>query len=253
LFKTISKGSFAAIGSPKSFAVLHADFLNQVYLNRHPVGQDVPLTTSTPALNMPTKAGVWEAPASLRDADGQALTTRSGETLMLVRVGIMKKALQDAGKFTLAQLRLICVPKGSGTEALAGQGQAVYPIGYVGAGGRLEKKSLTELITIQASQVSDRTQQIDFAFYVPTGLTPSMIAFKSNNLEKVSAVVSGEDIPAPVFFGGRSPSSENQAEPEARSRRSERSARSSSANEERRGSGLSPAGQALTGGALEGN
>ncbi|UCD48580.1 MAG: hypothetical protein JSW27_13720 [Phycisphaerales bacterium] len=253
LFETVSKGSFAAIGTPKSFAVLHADFLNQLYLNRHPVAQDVPLMTSAAALSIPTKAGVWEAPATLRDSDGQAVTARSGETLMLVRVGIKKRALKDAGKFTLSQLRLICAAKGSGADALAGQGQAVYPIGYIGSGGRLEKKSLTELITIQASQVPDTSQEIDFAFYVPTGLTPALIGFKGNNLEKVSAPVSGEDIPSPVFFGGSSPASENRGEPEARSRRPEGGSRSSSADEERRGSGLSPVGQALTGGALEEN
>jgi len=252
LFGTISKGSFAAIGSPKSFAVLHADYLDQLYLNRHPVAQDVPLTTSTPALTIPTKAGVWEAPATLRDTEGQAPATRSGETLMLVRIGIKKSALNDAGRFTLSQIRLICVPKGSNAQPLAGQGRAVYPVGYIGAGGRLEKKSLSDLITIQGSQVPDKTKEMDLAFYVPTGFSPSAIGFKGNNLEKVSAPVSGEDIPAPVFFSGDSPS-QGQNEPEARSGRSQRGSRQAPADEERRGSGLSPVGQALTDGALEEN
>ncbi len=217
LFGTISKGSFAAISSPKSFAVLHADYLNQLYLNRHNVSKDVPLTTATAALSIPPKAGVWEAPATLRDTDGQALPARGGETLMLVRVGIKKKALQDAGKFSLSQLRLICVPKGNSTEPLAGQGQVVYPIGYIGPGGRLEKKSLNDLVTIQGSDIpdNDKSKPIDFAFYVPTSLSPSVIGFKGNNLEKVSAPVSGEDIPTPVFFGGTSSSSESATEPEA--------------------------------------
>lgn len=253
LFGTVSKGSFAAISGPKSFAMVHADFLDQIYLNRHAVARDVSLATSTPALTISTKASVWEAPATLRDTEGQAPETRGGETLMLVRVGIKKSALKDAGKFTLSQLRLICVPKGANAAPLAGQGRAVYPIGYIGAGGRLEKKPLTELINIQASQVQGNTQEIDFAFYVPTGFSPSAIGFKGNNLEKVSAPASGEDIPAPVSFTSSSSSSAGGSQSEGRRGRSRRGSQQPPAQQEGGGSGLSPVGQALTEGALEDN
>ena len=185
----------------------HANFLDQVYLNRHSVAQDVPLKTKTAALSIPSRAGIWEAPATLRDTEGQALPPRSGATLMLVRVGIKKSALSDAGKFTLSQLRLICTPRGTNAGPLSGHGQPVYLIGYVSAGGRLEQKSLTDVITIRASDVPDSSKEIDFAFYVPAGMSPALIGFKGNNLEKVSAPVSGEDIPSPVFFSGASASS----------------------------------------------
>jgi hypothetical protein len=251
LFGTISKGSFASLSTPQSFAVLHADFLNQLYLNRLPLSQDISLRTSKAALSVPSKAGVWQAPATLRDSEGQTVQAQHGETLMLVRVGIKKNALQDAGKFTLSQLRLICVPKTGSAEPLSGHGQAVYPIGYIGAGGRLEKKSLGELITINSSDVQDSSKDIDFAFYVPTGLSPALIGFKDNNLEKVSSPVSGEDIPRPVSFDGSTAPDNDEAEPEEAEApaRSEKSSSSSRGG----GSGLSPVGQALTGGHLEEN
>ncbi len=253
LFGIISKGSFASLGSPQSFAVLHADFLNQLYLNRHKVGQDVPLRTSTPALSIPTKAGVWEAPATLRDSEGQNLPARPGETLMLVRVGIKKSALKDAGKFSLSQLRLVCVPKSGGAEPLAGSGQTAYAIGYVGSDGRLEKKSLSDVITIQSDQVEGKARDIDFAFYIPTGLTPALIGFKGNNLEKVSRPVSGEDIPQGARFGESAPPSDGAPASDASNAPPRRRGSSSSRQERRQGSGLSPVGQALTGGALEEN
>lgn len=253
LFGTVSKGSFASLSKPQSFAVLHADYLNQLYLNRHKPPQSVPVMTDKPALNVPRQAGIWEAPATLRDTEGQALPARGGENLMLVRVGINKSALKDASKFTLSQLRLICIPKGNTDNPLAGQGQAVYPIGYMGPGGRLERKSLGDLITIQSSDVPKNVRNIDFAFYVPTHLSPSLIGFKLNNLEKVSAPVSGEDIPQPDPFGATASPTENRPEPDTSAAEPRPDARRPSSDEGRRGSGLSPIGQTLTGGALEDN
>ncbi len=228
LFATISKGSFASLATPQSFAVLHADYLNQLYLNRHNIGQGISLETSRPALRVPSRAGVWEARPTLRDADGQALPARPGETLMLVRVGINKNALKDAGKFSLGQIRLICVPKSANGDPLAGQGQVVYPFGYIGANGSVEKKPLNDVITIEAGKGDDKAVNIDLAFYVPSNLTPALVGFKGNNLEKLSKPVSGEEAPQPVPLGGSvpPPRTENapgpQATPEAASRGADR-------------------------------
>jgi len=247
LFGTVSKGSFAALGEPKSFAVLHADYVNQLHLNRHK--KDVPPMTSKPALSLPAKAGLWEAPSALRDTEGQALPARSGERLMLVRVGIRKNALQDAGKFTLSQLRLICVPKGSTESPLAGQGQAVYPIGYIGTGSRLKLKPLHDVISIQSSNVKG----IDFAFYVPTQLVPTLVGFKLNNLEKLSTPVSEEDAPEPIPFDGSAKPAESSSEPDNSQVESRPNARPPASDEGRGSSGLSPPGRFLTDGALENN
>ncbi len=211
LFSTISKGSFAAIGTPKSFAVLHANFLDQIHLNRMKGSVDVSLLTRAPALSVPSRAGVWEAPNTLRDAEGKPLPARPGEDLMLVRVGIRKSALKDAAKFTMSQLRLVVVPKG-GTRSLAGQGQAVYPIGYIGEGGRLEQTSLTEIISIQPAQVEGNAKEIDFAFYVPSQMVPMLIEFKRNNAEQVSTPASAEDAPQPIPFTTGAPAAPERPE-----------------------------------------
>ena len=206
LFGTISKGSFAPIGQAKSFALLHADYLDQLYLNRYKASSSVPVMTKTQALYLPPKGGLWEAPADLRDGKGESAPSRPGQTLMMVRVGLKKSALKDAGKFTLSQLRLICSP--SDQAPLAGSGKTAYPIGYVGADGHLELKPLSEKIIIKASDVSGKIKEIDFAFFVSAGMVPRLVGFKLNELEKVSAPVSGEDVPELVRFQNSSASDE---------------------------------------------
>ncbi len=129
LFSTVSKGSFCPLREPKSFAMYHAGYLDQLYLNRQK-GKDVPLMTSTmPALEVPRKAGVWNAPDSLRDSEGKPLTGPAGTSLMLVRVGIKKAALKDAAKFTLSQMRLVCGLKGSAGQSAGGPGPGRVPPG----------------------------------------------------------------------------------------------------------------------------
>lgn len=211
LFGIISKGSLSAMGRPQSFAVLQANYLDQLYLNRHQSG--VPTRTSQPAIEVPRQNGVWYAPSGLRDSEGSTVSPGAGERLMLVRVGIKKSALKDAGKFTLSQLRLVCGPKRDPERPLAGAGQVVYPMGYMGANGRLERKSLGEIITIQSSDVPGNARTIDLAFSLPSSQTPLLIAFKQNNLAQVSAIAAAEEAPQPIPFGASAPAPQERPRP----------------------------------------
>jgi hypothetical protein len=249
LFGTISKGSFGALGDSKSFAMLHAGYLDELYLNRLKIAKELTLRTRSPAIEVPRKGGVWDAPSNLKDSDGQPVPSRPGESLMLVRLGIKKGALQDAGKFTLSQVRLVCRVKGASTNPLSGKGQTVYPEGYIGPGGQLVKKRLTDEITIRPGDVPDRAKDIDLAFYVPAHLTPALIGFKLNNLQQVSTPASGED--APQTSGFRESSEPSQNPPNAPAPTENPGDATSSSNGESEGSGLSGVGTMLTDGALE--
>ncbi len=198
LFATISKGGFAPLGEPKSFAMLHAGYVDQLYLNRHKV-KDAPLMTNSPALDTPRKAGVWAAPENLRDTEGKPLSAPAGTSLMLVRADIKRGAMKGTPKFTLSQVRLVCRLKGGTEPPLAGKGQAVYPAGYIGAESRFERKSLGEVVDL--SKVERDPVTMDLGFYVPANLTPVLLEFKQNNVVQVSAPASAEDAPAPVPFG----------------------------------------------------
>lgn len=204
LFGTLSTGSFSPMGEPRSFAMLHAGFLDQLHLNRIK-SKDVSLMTETPALDVPRKDGVWEAPDNLRDSEGKPVSSQAGKNLMLVRVGLRKSAMKDASKFTLSQLRLVCGPRTGAASPLAVKGEAAYPIGYVGAGGRLETKSLGETISVDPAKITGDMLTMDLAFQVPTGLTPVLIEFKRNNVAQVSAPASAEDAPQAIPFGAPAP------------------------------------------------
>jgi hypothetical protein len=204
LFGTISKGSLSPIREPKSFALLHAGYVDQLHLNRYK-GKEVPLMTATPAVDVPRQGGVWFAPDSLRDNEGKPLSAPAGTGFLLVRMDIKRNAFKDAPKFTLSQVRLVCGPKGGSGQPLAGKGQAVYPVGYVGAGGRFELKALDEIVDL--TKVSGDALSMDLGFQVPTALTPILLQFKRNTVVQVPAPASPEDAPAPVAFGAAPPRS----------------------------------------------
>jgi hypothetical protein len=249
LFSTVSAGSFSPMGEPKSFAILHAGFLDQLHLNRRG-GKDVSLKTDTQAIDVPGRNGVWEAPENLRDSENKPVSSQPGKNLMLVRMEIRKSALRDAAKFTLSQVRLVCGPK-TPAGPLAGKGEAVYPIGYIGSGGRLETKPLGEVITIDPAKVTGDNVTMDLAFQVPTTLTPLLIEFKRNNVLKVSAPAEAEDAPQPVPFGSPAPQPKPQAEEQPEEPGAQQPAEtgqdSPAPRREKRGRGLSDISRSVTG------
>jgi hypothetical protein len=213
LFGTVSTGSFSPIGEPKSFAMLHAGFIDQLYLNRLK-GKEVPLMTeTTPAITVP-RPGAWDAPENLRDSEGKPVSSQAGKNLMLVRVEFRKSAMKGPSKFTLSQLRLVCGSRTGAAGPLAAEGEAVYPVGYIGSGNRLETKPLGEIITIDPTKVTGDTATMDLAFHVPTNLSPVLVEFKRNNVVQVSAAASAEDAPQPIPFGSAAlkPQADRQSE-----------------------------------------
>lgn len=205
LFSTISKGSFSAIKNARSFTTLHPAFLDQLYLNRHAIGQDISLMTSgkDSAINVPKKAACWPAPDNLVDADGQTVNANAGQKPMLVRVGFNRKALKDGGcDFTLSQLRIICKEKGEGDNHLVGQGTNVYPMGYMVGKNQMTRKRLNEKLSVSSDDFKDEsTRNIDFVISVPTGQTPVLAQYKLNNMVEIPKPASLEQAPTVTPFG----------------------------------------------------
>jgi hypothetical protein len=191
LFSAASQGSLSALGQPRSFGMLHAGFVDTLYLNRQKPPQQVPIATKDPALEV-VRGGVREAPATLRGEDGQPPSVPGDHKLMIVRAAIRKSTFPDAGKFTLSQWRLICGPKGL-TNPLAAKGQVVYPLGYLSSAGVLQRKTLDDLTTIVANEVRGTSKAYDLVFSVPSDLVPVLIGFKRNNLEQLSTAAVADD------------------------------------------------------------
>jgi len=195
-FDIVSSGSLAGA---KSFAVLHADFLDQVYLGRLMTDQDVSPMAETGAIEIPAKAAAWPAPDGLKDHTGAPLSSKTGYDLILVRVGITARTLKEGGAFTTGHLRLICKNK-EDKQRFKGSAIVAYPLGYLKNAGQVQLKSPAELISVSPQDVKDGARQIDFAFYVPNGFQPVAIGFKGNIIAEVPAVVSADEAPKPTAF-----------------------------------------------------
>lgn len=207
-FSLVSRGSFCPISSPRSFAVLHPAFLDQLYLNRHNDSGSVPLFTSKDSLDMPAvrqdgkpvkpdQKVTWYAPAAgLKDQDGKQITPPAGYDIIVVRTGIKRKT--DSGKFTLSQLRLTCKQKDSAQGRYAGKAKNAYPIGYYSGQNRIRTKKLSEQITVDFG--SETKKHIDFAFEVPDDYTPVLLEFKLNSIAEVPEPLPANQAPAPLPF-----------------------------------------------------
>jgi hypothetical protein len=191
-FSIISSGSFSG---KKSFATLHPAFLDQLFLNRHEIDNGVSIITGSDAIEIPKKA-VWPAPEGLKDSNGQPILPKSGHNLTIVRVGITNEAIKENGTFTPSQLRLVCKQASDAKEnPLAGKGKNIYPVGYLKTANELQIKKLTDHIEIKRSDFAGRVKELDFAFYVPNGFVPVLVAFKQNSINQLPPPVTADQAP----------------------------------------------------------
>jgi len=211
LFSMLSKGS---LSGKSSFAVLHPSFLDQIFLNRHPIDRAIEIVTGEKAIIIPRKNAAWPAPENLLDvATGQAVGQKPHHMLTIVRVGIKPGSRKNGGamdenhrvRFTLSQLRLICKEKNAAKHLLAGSAKGLYPTGYLRTSDSLQKKPLNEEVTMESFNFTDdpnygKVRWLDLAFYVPNNFTPVLVQFKQNALAKVPRLVQPDQAPKTVPF-----------------------------------------------------
>lgn len=193
-FGILSKGSLSAIRNPQSFAAIHPGFLDQLYLNRHNDSDEISPVAKVEAVAVPTKEGAWQIPAAdIKDSEGNAITTRAGHGIVVVRMTMSKRGLDKAGDFTLGQVRLVCKQKNSEGQ----DGINAYPLGYFTGQNEIAAKKLHEKITVERSHFpgTDTKRAIDFAFSVPNDYTPVTLQFKQNCIMKVPRLVSSDKAP----------------------------------------------------------
>ena len=196
-FGIVSSGSFSG---KRSFATLHPDFVDQVFLNRHEIADGISIITASDAIEIPKKKAAWPAPEGLKDSDGKPVPLKSGHNITIVRVGIKKKAIKDAGRFTLSQLRLICKQKSRAKNLLAGKAKNVYPIGYLKTAHQLQVKQLNDQVELEHADFDGTVRWIGFAFYIPNGFIPVLVEFKQNSITQVPPPVTSEQAPPAVPF-----------------------------------------------------
>lgn len=197
-FSLLSKGSFSG---KKSFAVLHADYLDQLFLNRIGIDDKISVLAAPDAIKVPAKAAAWLASQNTKDQNGNNIAKKGKHNLTIVRIGITKKEVSKGGRFTLSQLRLICKPKDETGNTLAGTGKAVYPIGYLEAADQLQRKALNAKMQVKYDDLQGKERWIDFAFYVPNDFVPVLAEYKQNSIAKIGSMIATENAPVTIPFG----------------------------------------------------
>ena len=188
LFSWISQGS---LRSSKSFAMVRADYLNQLHLAH--VGNVYP-QAGREAIQVPRRG------ARTRDFDGRSC--------LVVRVKLNSAPLKRGGaadpdnaiQFTPAQMRLLCKPSEQEPDT-TGTARVVYPIGFVSRAGTLVEKDLGEVLQAERKKDGEAkpaetlvwfgegpNPQCDVVFNMPQGLRPILLQFKVGAMAEVSNV-----------------------------------------------------------------
>lgn len=193
-FGIISSGSLSGVNS---FAVVHADFLDQLSFSRCPTGKDLSILAAPGSVKLPDKAAAWPAPQGLKDSFGEPVASKSGYDLIIVRIGLTNSILGTGGIFFPGQMRLMCKEKDPDESGQPFKGKAViaYPVGYLKAPDQLQKTGLDEQMLVAPADIKDGVKWFDFAFYIPGGSNPVAVAFKANIILEVPPMVSAERAP----------------------------------------------------------
>ncbi len=198
LFSQISKGS---LSSDKSFAVFHADFIDQIHLNRTNADGDkgVAAIAGKDALMVPPRIGV-------RKSDNRIIIRACLKKANISGGGITDKA--QKAEFTLSQVRLIYKDKNqnkdtSGKAGVAYPEQCILPGKASLASGDEEnqKTDLTEVFSLgrndfKALRKYGSIAWVDLVFNLPPGSIPVMLQFKQNALTDIlpKPVISTDEI-----------------------------------------------------------
>jgi hypothetical protein len=188
LFGWISRGS---LSSQKSFSVYHADFINQLHLNRRKVKDEVYSIAAAGSVVVPAK-------------DGVRIQDFGEYTFTVVSMGVKSGEISDGGamdktgrvSFTPAQARLICKERDR-ARTMGGSAKAVYPEGEI-IDQQFVRKRLDDVIELsrndfEASSAYGRVAWVDFAFRVPSGMTAVLLEFKQNAVTAIPKPVRGTE------------------------------------------------------------
>lgn len=218
LFGRISSGSFSAFKNPRSFAALHPNYIDQLYLNRYGISHNTPITSMGNEIIVPPNNGAWQAAKDIKDIDEKIVEARGGYSLIIVRTGI-KKAFnyQAESVFTLSQIRLLCGRNKEVGKEFVMRGKNIYPFGYLKTSKQMQKAKLSEKIAFGRDDLNEQLpggqgKWIDFVFEVPNDYTPFAIEFRENSISAVPTPQSVEKALATTAFIPASQSTRDYAE-----------------------------------------
>lgn len=186
MFGFVSDGSLAG---DNSFAALHAGFNDAAALDRLASEKKIsPLAARSPFQGT---ALMWLAPADITGPDGKKLAETPGSELLLLRLNVA--GAKDAS-FLLGQLRMVCRSKDAKGMPNTGSGTCIYPIGYMKTATSLFLAPADSVVPPADAQATSGAKPMDFAFYLPTAMKPSLIELKRNFVMPAPSISDAKDI-----------------------------------------------------------
>jgi hypothetical protein len=194
IFKSLSGKS---LGGKISFAAIHPQLPNDLYLNRVAMKNSIS-SNADKGLKIDKKA-VWLVGDSLKDIENAPVSPATGKRLVVVRFGLNQKAFKDVSPFKMYQVRCIGVD-GSAKNKFKADGTAFYAIGYLTKEQTVTKKHAGNAIKLVKGNFADAVCYIDFIFEIPTDVEPAFAAFKLDNIVELPKITAGDQVPEPVYF-----------------------------------------------------
>jgi hypothetical protein len=197
LFGFVSDGSFAGTNS---FAALHASFNDAIAMDRLAAEKKVSPLAGKSIIQPPV--AIRLAPAGIVGADGKRLPeTPGGSEFILVRLNLTKNAIgRESPNFLLGQLRIVCTDRNARGKPGEGSGTCIYPIGYMKTPTTLLLEPASAMVPLADAELESGVKAVDFAFYLPVGTKPSLIAFKRNFIMPAPTIAEPKEAPAPIGF-----------------------------------------------------
>ncbi len=191
LFNTVSSGS---LNGKQSFAMVRADFLNQLYLQRQS-GQ----AEQSDTIDIPAKQAAWPMTEIPVTDSGNTLSIQPEHTPYVVRIGFRKKLMRgEDPQIIAAQLRVVSKSELQADDPLSGSGTVIYPTAYYTDTNKVKVLRAGETIGLKKKHFGDeRVKWIDIVFQIPQDHVPVLAAYGRENMFLIPKPIKATDAPEP--------------------------------------------------------
>lgn len=191
LYNMVSAGSFAG---KNEFGAVHANFLDNNYLNRAHLTDSVSTLSGKDAVKLSTaEDAVRKAHTQLKYSGGNQLVQHpAGKQMYIVTVSLSQKSIESGGivedkggySFAPGQFRLLS--NRNYAAGAKGDTETVYPAGHLDQYRKLTKFDLAnDVIDLADYKQDNKDAVISLAFYVSEGYSPVALSFRHNVIKQL--------------------------------------------------------------------
>jgi len=191
IYNKVSAGSFAG---KTEFGAVHADFIDNNYLNRAHLSESVSSLSGKDAVKLSSADdAVRKAHTQLKYSGGNLPVQHpAGKQMYIITVSLSQKSIEPGGivedkggySFSPGQFRLLS--NRNYADGAKGDTDTAYPAGHLDQYRKLTKFDLgNDVIDLAGYKQDNKDATISLAFYVTEGYSPVAITFRHNVIKKL--------------------------------------------------------------------